>query len=97
MTPSETREPLVAAGRATTPEAPGRGGASDRIALTINGGPQTVPAGATLADVLRMLALDPRAVVVEHNREILRDRSSYATRQMRAGDVLELVHFVGGG
>ena len=36
-------------------------------------------------------------IVVEHNREILRDRDSYATRPLAAGDALELVHFVGGG
>lgn len=97
MTPSELHEPRIAAGPGTTPEAqPGHGG-SESIALTINGDVRTVSAKSTLADVLRSLALDPRTVVVEHNREILRDRSSFATRRMRAGDVLELVHFVGGG
>jgi sulfur carrier protein len=97
MTPSETHEPLVAAGRATTAEAPRHSDGEGRIGLTINGEVRTVPQNATLADVLRSLALDPRMVVVEHNREILRDRDTYATRPMHAGDVLELVHFVGGG
>jgi sulfur carrier protein len=97
MTPSETHEPRTAAGPATAPDAPPAARGPDSIAITINGDVRTVPAGATLADVLRSLALDPRAVVVEHNREILRDRSSFATRRIRAGDVLELVHFVGGG
>ncbi len=97
MTPSETHEPLIAVGRASSPDAPHRDDAGQSIAVTINGDVRTVPADATLADVLRALALDPRAIVVEHNREILRDRSSYARRHLSAGDVLELVHFVGGG
>lgn len=90
-------EPRTAAGPATSPDALPAGGGPDSITLTINGDVRTVLAGATVADVLRSLALDPRTVVVEHNREILRDRSSFGTRRMRAGDVLELVHFVGGG
>jgi sulfur carrier protein len=96
MTPSEMHEPHTAVDRATSPDAP-RLDDPQSIALTINGDVRTVPADATLADVLRTLALDPRAIVVEHNREILRDRSTYASRHLRAGDVLELVHFVGGG
>jgi sulfur carrier protein len=97
MTPSEMHEPRTAAGLATAPDATPGDGSPDSIALTINGDVRTVSAHATLADVLRSLALDPRAIVVEHNREILRDRGSFGTRRMRAGDVLELVHFVGGG
>ncbi len=98
MTPSETHEPLIAVGRASSPDAPHRDDdAGQSIAVTINGDVRTVPAGATVADVLRAFALDPRTVVVEHNREILRDRSSYARRHLSAGNVLELVHFVGGG
>ena len=96
MTPLGTHEPLIAVGRAGSPDAPHRDG-GDLIAVTINGDVRTVPAGATLAEVLRALALDPRAIVVEHNREILRDRGSYTSRHLSAGDVLELVHFVGGG
>jgi thiamine biosynthesis protein ThiS len=35
-------------------------------------------------------------VVVEHNREIL-DRARLDAVEVREGDSLELVHFVGGG
>jgi sulfur carrier protein len=35
-------------------------------------------------------------VVVERNREIL-SRERYGEVEVEAGDVLELVHFVGGG
>ena len=55
-----------------------------------------VPAGTTLAGLLTELGLDARAVVVEHNQNIVR-RDSLHTRLVEAGDVVEIVHFVGGG
>ena len=63
----------------------------------MNGDRREVPDGTTLGALLAGLGLDPRLIVVEHNREILRDRDAYATRALDDGDVLELVHFVGGG
>jgi len=36
-------------------------------------------------------------VVVEHNRTILRDRETFAAHLLAGGDVVEIVHFVGGG
>lgn len=51
----------------------------------------------TLSGLLQLHDLDPRLVVVEHNRAILRDRDAYDLVTLADGDVLELVHFVGGG
>jgi len=65
--------------------------------LTVNGRPHVVAEGTTLAQLLSELQLDPRMVVVERNREILRDRDQFETLTLHAGDTLELVHFVGGG
>jgi thiamine biosynthesis protein ThiS len=56
-----------------------------------------VPADFTVADLLRRLVLDPRTVVVEHNGAILRERGDAESCRLRANDVLEIVHFVGGG
>ncbi|HEX5437917.1 MAG TPA: sulfur carrier protein ThiS [Gemmatimonadaceae bacterium] len=67
------------------------------ITLLVNGAPRTIPAGSTLGDLLRSLALDARLVVVEHNRVILRERAGYDTHVLAEGDTLEIVHFVGGG
>lgn len=50
-----------------------------------------------MAELLGSLRVDPRLVVVEHNRTILRDRDTYATQSLANGDVVEIVHFVGGG
>ena len=67
------------------------------LALTVNGEPRSAAPGTTLSAFLASLSLDPRMVVVEHNRVILRDRDAYASMSLADGDVLEIVHFVGGG
>ena len=67
------------------------------LALTVNGDPRSVAAGTSLSDLLASLKLDPRLVVIEHNRTILRNRDAYASLILMDGDVLEIVHFVGGG
>lgn len=64
--------------------------------LTINGETRNVPGPATLSDLLTHLGLDPRAVVVEHNRTIVRKPQLPAVH-VAEGDTLEIVHFVGGG
>ena len=66
------------------------------IEILLNGEPRQVPAPGSLADLLGHLALDARTVVVEHNRAIVR-RPALAETPVAAGDVVELVHFVGGG
>ena len=64
--------------------------------VVVNGSPRTVRPGVTLLELLAELALDPRTVVVEHNRRIVR-RPALGETPVAAGDALELVHFVGGG
>jgi sulfur carrier protein len=66
------------------------------LVLVVNGEERRVPGPATAADLLRHLGLDGRAVVVELNRRIVR-RPELSDTPLRAGDVVELVHFVGGG
>jgi thiamine biosynthesis protein ThiS len=66
------------------------------LLLTVNGDSRTVPGPATLTDLLSHLGLDPRMVVVELNREIVR-RQYLSDRALKDGDSVELVHFVGGG
>lgn len=66
------------------------------VEVIVNGAPRAVPADATLLELLAELELDPRGVVVEHNRQIVR-RPGLGTVHVQAGDAIELVHFVGGG
>lgn len=69
---------------------------NETIDVTVNGESRAVAAGATLLDLLAALALDPRAVVVEHNRRIVR-RPELGNVRVARGDAVELVQFVGGG
>jgi thiamine biosynthesis protein ThiS len=69
---------------------------SETIDVVVNGEPRTVVRDATLLDLLETLHLDPRAVVVEHNRKVVR-RPALAAVRVAPGDAIELVHFVGGG
>jgi len=67
------------------------------ITLTVNGAQRELERNSTVLGLLGSLSIDPRLVVVEHNRSILRDRDSYASLPLNDGDVVEIVHFVGGG
>jgi thiamine biosynthesis protein ThiS len=70
--------------------------ATATLALVVNGESRAVPEGTTLAGLLDALGLDRRAVVVEHNRRIVR-RDALDGVALAAGDAVELIHFVGGG
>jgi thiamine biosynthesis protein ThiS len=64
--------------------------------IVVNGESRRVPGPATLLALLEHLGLDPRTVVVERNREIVR-RPRLGDTAVAEGDAIELVHFVGGG
>ncbi len=66
------------------------------MTVLVNGEERSVRQPATLLDLLRQFDLDPRAVVVELNRELIR-RPTLSSTVLRDGDRVELVHFVGGG
>ena len=66
------------------------------LEIMVNGEPRTVPGPATAAGLLRHLGIDPRTVVVELNRKIVR-RPQLNDTPLADGDAVELVHFVGGG
>lgn len=64
--------------------------------ITVNGKVVTVDASSTIATMLEALDLPTTRVAVEHNRAVVR-RADWATTALAAGDVVEVVHFVGGG
>lgn len=66
------------------------------ITVTVNGEDRQVAVHNSLRELLGALDLDPRAVVVEHNREIIREPELEGTI-LADGDTVEIVHFVGGG
>ncbi len=66
------------------------------LRLIVNGELRNLPGPAKITDLLTHLGLDPRMVVVEVNREIVR-RPRLPEVDLKDGDMVELVHFVGGG
>jgi len=65
------------------------------VKITVNGEAVTIDP-ISVHDYLLAHQIDPRRVAVELNREIL-PKSEYQETQLNEGDVLEIVHFVGGG
>lgn len=64
--------------------------------VIVNGESRRFEGPLTAAGLLGVLELDPRAVVVELNRRIVR-RPELEQTPLGHGDQVELVHFVGGG
>ena len=65
------------------------------FSIIVNGEPRRAAPGS-IADLVRSLALDPAKVAVERNGEIV-PRSALGSVALTQSDVLEIVHFVGGG
>ena len=68
----------------------------DMISVRVNGEQRRIPAGCSIAGMLREIGLDPRKVAVERNLELV-PRSTLDDVQVGDGDAFEIVHFVGGG
>ena len=66
------------------------------IPVTLNGKPREIASDQTVAGLLVELELRERLVVVERNGSIV-NRTDFPTTLLAAGEVLEIVHFVGGG
>ena len=66
------------------------------MTIEINGEPRTFEAGLTLSSLLERLGMKSDRVAVELNRDIV-PRDQWTETQIREGDRLEIVHFVGGG
>lgn len=64
--------------------------------IHINGEEKEIAQGLSVAGLLDELQIRPARVVVELNRTIL-SRESHGSTSLKDGDMLEIVHFVGGG
>lgn len=71
---------------------------TDRTDITcrINGKDEILPEGTTLVGFLEMKKVPPKAVVVEHNKMVLK-RGTYDGIILSDGDVLEIIQVIGGG
>ena len=68
----------------------------DIMQLTVNGEKGDYAEELTVAGLLQQRGHDSDVVVVERNGEIV-PAAAFAATRLEAGDVLELVQFVGGG
>jgi len=67
------------------------------FSLTVNGQERTFdPAPDTVADLVHTLGFDNARIAVELNRRIVA-RATWSDIALQNNDIIELVHFVGGG
>jgi len=64
--------------------------------VTVNGSARDVPPGMTVRELVALLDLDGGPVAVERNLEVV-PRAEHGRTVLNEGDVVEIVHFVGGG
>lgn len=64
--------------------------------LTVNGEPRAFEPPLTVEGLLERMGMDGRKVAVERNREVV-PKSRYGATDLRSGDRIEIVHFIGGG
>ena len=64
--------------------------------VTVNGASREVPPGMTVRELVALLGFDSGPVAVEKNLEVV-PRAEHARAVLNEGDVVEIVHFVGGG
>jgi sulfur carrier protein len=64
--------------------------------VTVNGEQREVPEATTVRGLVELLGLTDGPVAVERNGAVV-PRAEHAKAALAEGDVLEIVHFVGGG
>ncbi len=64
--------------------------------ITVNGVATEVPEGLSVGGLVERLGFNEGPVAVEVNREII-PRAAHASHPLSAGDMVEVVVFVGGG
>lgn len=65
--------------------------------LIINGEDhQGLPDGLSVTDLIAHLELPIHKIAVERNREVV-SKSQHGSTMLKDGDVLEIIHFIGGG
>jgi len=66
------------------------------LSIVVNGSSRVCGDRATVADLIRELALEDKRVAVERNGEVV-PRSRHAETALADGDRIEVVRAVGGG
>jgi thiamine biosynthesis protein ThiS len=69
---------------------------TEDMLIVLNGEKKEIPGGLSVMGLLAHLAIKPERVAVEINEEIVR-KATYSETQVREGDRVEVVQFMGGG
>ncbi|WP_455199198.1 sulfur carrier protein ThiS [Kaarinaea lacus] len=64
--------------------------------IQLNGENTEIPDNSTAQDLVDQLGLGGKRLAMELNREIV-PRSAYITTTLKQGDIIEIVHAIGGG
>ncbi|MGH7144336.1 MAG: sulfur carrier protein ThiS [Planctomycetota bacterium] len=71
-------------------------GQARSVQVVVNGQPETLAPGSTIASLLAGMDLSDRRCAVEVNEQLIR-RERHARHELHAGDRIEVVTLVGGG
>lgn len=64
--------------------------------IQVNGEPREVKDEILLPELIARLNLKPEQIAIELNHQVIR-RAQWGNTLLRPGDLVEIVHFVGGG
>ena len=67
-----------------------------KIKIKVNGKITTIVDKITLAELINDLKIPIRKVAIELNREII-DKNKISKLKLKKNDIIEIVHFIGGG
>jgi len=87
-------QPLSGADASSQASIEGEG--EGEVEVEVNGESTTVPAGASLIDLLARLDMAGKRVAVAINRDVI-PRSRHAEARLADGDTVEILEAVGGG
>tara|TARA_X000001036_G_C20179183_1_gene602771 strand:+ start:80 stop:283 length:204 start_codon:yes stop_codon:yes gene_type:complete len=64
--------------------------------IQLNGKNITIKAKSSICDILKKFKINNKKVAVEHNGIIV-PKSNYKKKYLKHKDIIEIVHFIGGG
>ena len=67
-----------------------------KIKIKINGQNKTIDNQSTLHELINDLKIPIKKIAIEYNREIV-DKKKIKKIKLKNNDVIEIVHFIGGG
>jgi len=67
-----------------------------KIKITVNGRLKSISENQSLFDLIIKLKIPIKKVAIELNRKII-DKKSISKISLKKNDIIEIVHFIGGG